>query len=79
MNNKRNMYYVDDGGILCSPNGRVMTPQDAADEINKQRLTICYLQHDLEIAERERDQARHALEEWKNDNDDNDDSFCDMY
>ena len=31
----RDFYYVDEGGILSYPDGRVMTPKDAVDKINK--------------------------------------------
>lgn len=31
----RTFYYVDEGGILCYPDGRVMTPSEAAKKINK--------------------------------------------
>lgn len=30
----RNQYYVDEGGILCYPDRRIMSPADAAAKIN---------------------------------------------
>ena len=31
----RDFYYVDTGGILSCPDGRAMTPKEAADKINR--------------------------------------------
>lgn len=72
-------YYLDEGGILCYPDGRVMTPLDAAGKINelvreniryrdrlhRDRLQIDELQQANDFLRHRAGIAEAQVEEWR--------------